>query len=32
MMDLQEKEEKKPQPIAVMREQNKAEQFRGASG
>jgi len=32
MMDLQEKEEKKPQPIAVVREQNKAEMFRGAAG
>ncbi len=32
MMDLQEKEEKKPQPLAVTREQNKAEMFRGASG
>lgn len=32
MMDLQEKEAKKPQPIAVVREQNKAEQFRGAAG
>jgi len=32
MMDLQEKEDKKPQPIAVVREQNKAEQFRGAAG
>lgn len=32
MIDLQEKEDKKPQPIAVIREQNKAEQFRGAAG
>lgn len=32
MMDLQKKEEKKPQPLAVTREQNKAEMFRGASG
>jgi HD superfamily phosphohydrolase len=32
MMDLQKKEEKKPQPIAVVREQNKAEMFRGAAG
>jgi hypothetical protein len=32
MADLQKKEEDKPQPIAVVREQNKAEQFRGAAG
>ncbi len=32
MMDLQKKEDKKPQPLAVTREQNKAEQFRGAAG
>lgn len=32
MAELQKKEEKKPQPLAVTREQNKAEQFRGASG
>jgi hypothetical protein len=32
MMDLQKKEADKPQPIAVVREQNKAEQFRGAAG
>jgi hypothetical protein len=32
MQDLQKKEEDKPQPIAVVREQNKAEQFRGAAG
>lgn len=32
MVDLQKKEDKKPQPLAVTREQNKAEQFRGASG
>lgn len=32
MMELQEKEQKKPQPLSVMREQNKAEMFRGASG
>ncbi|MBI4096469.1 MAG: hypothetical protein HY425_02000 [Candidatus Levybacteria bacterium] len=32
MMDLQEKEEKKPQPLVVTREQNKAEMFRGAAG
>ncbi|MBF8249466.1 MAG: hypothetical protein HW400_67 [Candidatus Levybacteria bacterium] len=32
MMDLQKKEDKKPQPLAVVREQNKAEMFRGAAG
>lgn len=32
MMDLQKKEEKKPAPLAVQREQNKAEMFRGAAG
>ena len=32
MAELQQKEEKKPQPLAVQREQNKAEQFRGAAG
>ena len=32
MQDLQKKEEKKPPPLAVVREQNKAEMFRGASG
>lgn len=32
MVDLQKKEEKKPQPLAVVREQNKTEMFRGASG
>jgi hypothetical protein len=32
MMDLQQKEADKPQPIAVIREQNKAEMFRGAAG
>ena len=32
MVDLQKKEEKKPPPLAVVREQNKAEMFRGASG
>jgi len=32
MADLQKKEEKKPPPLAVVREQNKAEQFRGVSG
>jgi hypothetical protein len=32
MQDLQKKEEKKPPPLAVVHEQNKAEQFRGVSG
>jgi hypothetical protein len=34
MVELQEKEQKKPQPlpVAVMRERNKAEMFRGAAG
>jgi hypothetical protein len=32
MMELQKKEGKKPPPLAVVREQNKAEQFRGAAG
>lgn len=32
MQDLQQKEEKKPPPLAVIREQNKAEMFRGAAG
>lgn len=32
MQDLQQKEDKKPKPIAVIMEQNKAEQFRGAAG
>ncbi|MDP2585254.1 MAG: hypothetical protein Q8P29_00045 [Candidatus Levybacteria bacterium] len=32
MQDLQQKEEEKPQPLAVVREQNKAEMFRGAAG
>lgn len=32
MVDLQKKEDKKPQPLAVVREQNKTEMFRGASG
>jgi hypothetical protein len=32
MIDLQKKEEKKPPPLAVVREQNKAEMFRGAAG
>lgn len=32
MAELQEKEAKKPPPLAVVREQNKAEMFRGASG
>jgi hypothetical protein len=31
-MDLQEKDAKKPPPLAVVREQNKAEMFRGAAG
>lgn len=30
--ELQEKDKKKPKPLAVSREQNKAEQFRGTSG
>lgn len=29
---LQEKEKEKPPPLAVQREQNKTEKFRGASG
>lgn len=32
MVDLQKKEEKKAPPLAVIKEQNKAEMFRGASG
>ena len=32
MQELQQKEAKKPPPLAVVREQNKAEMFRGASG
>ena len=32
MQDLQKKEERKPPPLAVVREQNKAEMFRGAAG
>jgi hypothetical protein len=32
MIDLQKKDAKKPPPLAVVREQNKAEQFRGAAG
>jgi len=32
MQDLQKKEAKAPPPLAVVREQNKAEMFRGASG
>lgn len=32
MQDIQQKEAKKPPPLAVVREQNKAEMFRGASG
>ena len=31
-VDLQKKEEQKPPPLAVVREQNKAEAFRGAAG
>lgn len=32
MQDLQEKKAKAPPPLAVVREQNKAEMFRGAAG
>lgn len=32
MQDLQQKEDKKPPPLAVVREQNKTEMFRGAAG
>lgn len=32
MIELSEKEAKKPAPLAVTRAQNKAEQFRGVSG
>ena len=32
MQELEQKEANKPPPIAVQREQNKAEQFRGVSG
>jgi len=32
MQDLQQKDAKKPPPLAVVREQNKAEMFRGAAG
>lgn len=32
MQDLQEKKEKAPSPLAVVREQNKAEMFRGVAG
>lgn len=32
MMELQQKDAKKPPPLAVVREQNKAEMFRGAAG
>lgn len=32
MQELQKKEDKKPPPLAVVREQNKAEMFRGVSG
>jgi len=32
MQDLQQKDAEKPPPLAVVREQNKTEMFRGASG
>lgn len=32
MQDLQQKDAKKPPPLAVVREQNKAEMFRGVAG
>lgn len=32
MQELEQKEAKKPPPLAVVRERNKAEMFRGASG
>lgn len=32
MQELEQKEAKKPPPLAVVREQNKAEMFRGAAG
>lgn len=32
MQDLQQKDAKKPPPLAVVREQNKTEMFRGAAG
>ena len=32
MQDLQQKEAKKPPPLAIVREQNKTEMFRGAAG
>lgn len=32
MQDLQQKKAEKPPPLAVVRERNKAEMFRGASG
>lgn len=32
MMELEQKDAKKPPPLAVVREQNKAEMFRGAAG
>lgn len=32
MAELQQKDAKKPPPLAVIREQNKAEMFRGAAG
>jgi len=31
-LELEQKEKNKPPPLAVVRERNKAEQFRGASG
>lgn len=31
-LELEEKNKKKPPPLAIVREQNKAEQFRGAAG
>ena len=31
-LELEEKDKEKPPPLAVQMEQNKAEQFRGASG
>ena len=32
MMELEQKDAKKPPPLAVVRERNKAEMFRGAAG
>lgn len=32
MQELEQKEAKKPPPLAVVRERNKAEMFRGAAG